>query len=210
MELDELKSQLKEKLATDHTGRSDADIAFLLRAKTNSVIGKLKKSLRKEIFLGVLVLLPLGYIGIASEYRSLRIYFSVTAVLCAAFLGLLIYLIKRINRLSVDILPVSRNLTEIVRIIEEFIRRYFQFTMALVPVCLIFAFFLGYHEPKHIDGLDHFVQLQLDARWKLWLVVIYLIGFTVLVYYFTKWYLRKLYGNYLAELKECMKELTIE
>ena len=55
MDLDELKYQLKNKLSTDHAGRSDEDIASLLNKKTGSIVGKLKKNLWMEILFGILV-----------------------------------------------------------------------------------------------------------------------------------------------------------
>lgn len=51
MELDELKYQLNQKLATDHASRSNADLSVLLKKKTHSVISKLKRSLIIEMVL---------------------------------------------------------------------------------------------------------------------------------------------------------------
>jgi predicted membrane chloride channel (bestrophin family) len=100
MELDELKQQLKNKLAVDHTGRSDADIAALLTKRTGSVISKLKRSLWIEIICCILVVLVFGYIGITSGYESLKIYFSVFAILSIGMLFLLVYLLKRTTKLG--------------------------------------------------------------------------------------------------------------
>ena len=112
MDLDELKYQLKNKLSTDHAGRSDEDIEALLSKKTGSIVGKLKKSLWIEIIFGFVVVIVFLYIGIWSEYYSLRIYFSVFGVLSAVFVGLLIYLLHRTTRLSNSTLPVKGNLQD--------------------------------------------------------------------------------------------------
>jgi hypothetical protein len=210
MELDELKQQLKNKLAVDHTGRSDADIAALLTKRTGSVISKLKRSLWIEIICCILVVLVFGYIGITSGYESLKIYFSVFAILSIGMLFLLVYLLKRTTKLGATILPVKSNLQTIVTIIQEFTKRYFQFTMALIPTCFIFSFLLGYYENDHLWYGSKYSAGHLSVQWKWVVLSLYIIVFSVGMYYFTKWYLKKLYGNYVAQLKECISELSEE
>ena len=209
MDLDELKYQLKAKLSADHAGRSNKDIAALLNKRTHSIIGKLKKSLWMEIIFGILITVGFGLIGIMSKYVTLRIYFSIFAVMCAAFIVLLIYLLRRITHLSSSTLPVKSNLQTIVNIIEEFIKRYFQFTMALIPVCFIFSFLLGYNEPEPVPEVDGLAKSIFSAAWQVVVfLVIYMAALTVGIYYFTKWYLKKLYGKYMDQMKECIAELT--
>ncbi len=211
MELDELKSLINHKLSTDHTTRSAEDIAVLLTKKTGSVIGKLKRSLRIEIISCIVVIVLFFYLGFAGGYRSLQIYFSVFGVLSFIFLGFIIYLLRRTIQLSATTLPVKSNLQTIVNIIEEFNRRYFQFNMALIPICFIFSFILGYNEPKHIPELDNFAKNLFSAKWQVIVFgVVYMILLSVGAYFFTKWYLRKLYGRYIDQLKECIRELGAE
>ncbi|MCW3087806.1 MAG: hypothetical protein JWQ78_1192 [Sediminibacterium sp.] len=208
MDLDELKHQLKDKLSSDHAGRSDSDIAALLNTRTSSVVGKLKKSLLIEIWFGVLVVIAFAGIGLFSKYANLRIYFSVFAVLCAAFVGLLVFLLRRTSQLSGTAMPVKKNLQIIVKIIEEFMKRYFQFTMALIPVCFTFSLFLGFREPEQIPEVDRIATGIFTKSWQVWVFFFsYLALLTAGIYYFTKWYLKKLYGKYINQLKECIEEL---
>lgn len=212
MDLDELKYQLNFKLATDHAERSASDIASLLSKKTNSLIGKLKKSLWIEIGFCVLIMLLFFIIGLYSPYLSLQIYFSSFAVIAFLFLVILIYLLRRTTQISNNTqLPVKTNLKTIVSIIEDFMKRYFQFTMALIPVCLIFSFLLGFNEPKQIPELDKVAIGLFSSKWQVLLFLVLYIGLlTVGVYYFTKWYLRKLYGKYIDQLKQCIQDLSDE
>ena len=211
MELDELKYQLKHKLATDHAGRSEADIVTLLSKKTNSVIAKLMNSLWYEIISCIVIILAFLLIVLLIKNDSIRIYFSVFILLSTAFLLLLIYLLKKTKILGGTTLPVKSNLQTLVYIIEEFIKRYFQFSMALLPVCFLFALFLGYHDKEPMPHIDSFVKNHFSSFWKLAVFVgLYFIILATGVYYFTKWYLKKLYGNYLSQLKECIKELAEE
>ncbi len=208
MELDELKSLINHKLATDHAGRSAEDIAALLTKKTVSVIGKLKRNLWIEIIGCIVVTAGFTYLGVAGPYQSFHIYFSVFAVLSLVFLGIIIFLMRRTNQLSATSLPVKSNLQALVKLIEEFSKRYFQFTMALIPVCFVFAFLLGYNEPEHIPSVDGFARKHFTAVWQIIaLAVGYMALLSVGIYYFTKWYIRKLYGRIADQLKECIREL---
>ncbi len=211
MELDELKDQLKNKLSTDHTIRSQSDIALLLTKKTNSIIAKLKRNLWIEIISAIVFILSFGFIGVSSQDDSLRIYFSVFSILGLAFLYLLFYLLRKTKQLSLSSLPVKSNLQLIVNIIREFTKRYFQFTMALIPICFIFAFLLGYPEPVRIPSLDKVANEIFSEKWK---IISFLLAYMVLlsvgIYYFTKWYLRKQYGKYVEQLQVCIEELGEE
>lgn len=209
MELDEMKSQISRKLATDHTGRSDADIASLLNKPTQSIIGKLKRSLLIEIWGGILAFVVFGYISFISSYLSIRIYFGTFTVLTALFVFLVIHLHKRIKQLSSTTLPVKSNLEQIVGIIEEFSRRYFQFTMALIPVSFVFSLELGLHEKKSMPELDQLSQSIFTYPWERILTGIVFMGLlSAFAYFFTKWYLKKLYGKCIHQLKAYIMELS--
>lgn len=210
MELDELKTLINHKLATDHAERSAEDIRILLNRRTASVIDKLKRSLWIEVICCVIGILLFAGISIFGKYHSLRIYFSVFTVLAIVFLGIVIHLLRKTKRLSASTLPVKSNLQTITALIKEFSKRYFQFTMALLPVCFAFALVLGYadHDKIDIPVLDKELVPRLRTGWKLIVfLVLYLGGLSAALYYFTKWYLRKLYGRYVDQLTECIAEL---
>ena len=208
MELDELKYQLNQKLATDHTSRTDADIAALLKKKTRSVVAKLKRSLVIEMVFCVLFSVAMFYVCIVSDYWSIRLYFGVFAVLMFLFTFVLYYLYKRTRQLTSSYQPVKANLQTVVSLLEEFVKRYFQFTMAMLPICFAFSIILSAIEPISVPQVDKFALHYFSARWQvLTFLGVYMIAFAISLYYFTKWYLKKLYGNYLAELKKCVEEL---
>ncbi len=208
MDLDELKYQLNHKLSTDHARKSAMDIAALLKKKTHSLIGKLKRSLWIEIVCCIIFLIPMGYVGLCSDHWSLRIYFGTFAILMAAFMLLLIYLLRRIDQLGRTNMPVKSNLQTIVNILEEFVKRYFQFCMALIPICFTFSFLVSIKDPIRIPQVEKVATRLFTAPWQLYtFLAVYMIGLAVSVYYFTRWYLKKLYGNHIAQLKECINEL---
>lgn len=210
MELDELKKSLNQKLETDHLFRSEEDFAILLQQKANSVISRIRRSLRFEIISCIVILLIFAIIGFTTKYNSLRIYFISFTVIFILFTYIFFYLMKKTNQVNNDT-PVRAHLQSIVTLLEEFVKRYFQFTMALIPVCFIFSFILGYNEKQPIPEIDSFIS---KYNPKIWVIIslslVYFGGMSVGLYYFTKWYLRKLYGKYILQLKACIEELGEE
>ena len=209
MDLDELKHQLKNKLASDHAGRSDGDIASLLNRRTVSITDKLKRNLRIEILFSILFIVVFCFIGVLGWNQPLRVYFSVFAVLCVPFVVVLFYLLRRTTRLSGTALPVKKNLQEIVKLTEEFVKRYFLFTMALLPICFIFSLFLIYNE-SYIVLQKTAAGFFQEKGGGIILLAVYFLALSTVAYYFTKCYLHKMFGKYINQLKECIRELSEE
>lgn len=208
MELDELKSLINQKLTTAHAGRSGDDIAQILTRKTGSVIDKLKRSLWIEIFFCTGFILLFAYFGLAGGNHAYQVYFSVFTVLTGVFLVIVIYLLKRTQQLSATALPVKSNLQTIVTIIEAFMKRYFQFTMGLIPVCFVFALLLIYYDHGSIPEAGTIFGSHFKASWQLAVfLILYITTLAAGIYYFTKWYLQRSYGRYVAQLKQCIREL---
>ncbi len=205
MEFDELKILLKEKLDIQHPVKSTEDISALLNRQTQSVIGKLKRSLWIEIITCIVFTFVCAAIGIFGGYTSLRIYFSIFTVVCLLFLPVLWFLLQKTKKLSSTSLPVKSNLEFIVKILKEYVKRYFQLTMGLIPITLILLLFLGYAD---VPDLKDSFSLTLNVSTKqVIFITAYAIVFTIAMYYFTKWYLKKLYGNYIYQLQSFIKEL---
>jgi len=215
MDLDQIKTELKTKLATDHINRSEEDIEQLLKKKTASFIDKIKKSLWFEIIFGFLLNFGFVYAAFDANMNSLRIYFGVFSVVMYLFLLFLIYLLMRTNKIKIADQSIKSNLNNYIHLIEEFIKRYLQFTMALIPICIFFAGYLGYtdaHSDKFMNVYKSGYELGAKMNGTQFLVfistTIFFLGLGIYgMYHFTKWYLKKLYGNYLYELKQCILEL---
>jgi MFS family permease len=209
MQLDELKILLKEKLDTQHPEKSTEDISKLLSKHTQSVIGKLKRSLWIEIIACLVFALACAAVGVFGKYASLQIYFSIFAILCFLFLPVLWFLLQKTKKLSNTSLPVKSNLEFLVKILKEYVKRYFQLTMALIPITIFIAFSLGYSDENlHNPELHNpFFPTITGSTLSIIFAIIYLILFSVGMYYVTKWYLKKFYGNYIDELQSLIKEL---
>jgi hypothetical protein len=208
MELDELKYQLKNRLSGE-SDKSAGDLGLMLHSKTKSAVSKLKRSLWIELGCAILFTLVFAGIGLFTRYWSLRVYFGVFSVVFALFTFIIGYLIKRANELSSAESTIKTNLLQLVKIMQEYVKRSFQFTMALLPVCFLFSFWLGYNEPAHFKPqmTNPFFHIVKNKAPVYIFLVIYFVGLSIGLYYFTKWYLKKLYGNYIQQLKQHLGEL---
>ena len=215
MDLDQFKTELKTKLATDHINRSDADIEQLLKKKTGSFIDKIRKSLWFEIIFGFVLNFGFVYAAFDASMHSMRIYFGVFSVLMYLFLFFLIYLLIRTNKIKSADQTIKENLSSYILLIDEFIKRYLQLTMALIPITLIFAGYLGYTDGHSTSTNSAFTSgYNLGSKMNGTQFSLFIISFIVFIsfgaygmYHFTKWYLKKLYGNYLNNLKNCIADL---
>lgn len=208
MELDELKYQLKNKLSGAHDKSAD-DLVRMLRIKTTSLIDKLKRSLYIEVVCAIVFTLLFAGIALFASYWSLRIYFGVFSVVFGVFSFIIGYLIRRVNDLSKGELAVKTNISALVKIIQEYVKRSFQFTMWLLPVCVMFSIWLGYNQPpqSRFEMANPFI-IHLKAKTQVYIFfTVYFGGVAVGLYYVTKWYLKKLYGNYIKKLKLYLSEL---
>lgn len=207
MELDELKILFKENYNSTQAIKSTAEISLLLNRKTQSVISKIKRSLLIELIACIVFTLACAIIAMLTNLDYMRIYFLIFGAVWLLFLPVLWFLLQKTNRLSRFSLPVKSNLESIVKILKEYITRYFQLTMALIPITLAVVLMLGYDD-KSIN-LDNPFYLNFSTKQVIFIIA-YIVLFSVGMYYFTKWYLKKLYGNYIHQLEQLIKELEEE
>ena len=212
MELDELKYQLNKKLDAGQP-KSASELSLLLKKAATSVIHKLQRSLWIDMIINILVLLLFIWQALFNKLWSLRIYFSTFIILSVVALLVLIYLIKKIESLNSSVLPVKQNLEQVYKIINFYKVICFRLTMIFIPLCIFYALLLGYIEGKAGTSVDYSLLIQ-KAGAKIWigalLLILYLGGLSVGVYYFTKWFLDRLYGKYLIKLKSLIEELDTE
>ncbi len=193
MELDDLKYLIKNQDLPDHSAEQ---LTGYLQHESNSVLQKIRRSIRLELLFAIVF----GIAGIAWMLTGNLLFYKVLAgivvIFCAGFLFYVSRLQKQINNYQRSLTSVKNNMREIIRILEAFIKLYFQLTMMMLPLICITGFFT----------IDKDKALSLSTGgWMFYAA--WFIGWSVLMYYFTRWYLKKLYGNYLHELKVQLKEL---
>ncbi|QEC66098.1 hypothetical protein FRZ67_01805 [Panacibacter ginsenosidivorans] len=209
MELDELKSLINGRMERVQKEKSPAEIALLMGRKTQSITGKIKRSLLIELIITIVFTVSCAAITVFAKYHSLRIYFGIFTIISLLFIPLLYLKLNKTRKLTNTIFPVKNNLQVLVKLIHEYIRRYFQLTMALIPLSIIISFILGYTDGNLSDSStqNSFFSNLIESPLLMTFLIAYIILFSVGMYYFTKWYLKKLYGNYVKQLEDLIAEL---
>lgn len=208
MELDELKQQLKQKMNESSLQKTNEDFTILLTQKTNSVLQKLKRSLLIEVIICFAFTLLFFIVGIFNQHKGVKIYFTTFAIVCLLLFIVLLLLYKRMQKNNNAYLSVKENLEAIYLLLKEYSKRNFQLTMALIPICVLFAAYLGYRDGLNIQDIDtSILSFFASSKQMIVFLVLYIVILTISTYFFTKWYLKKLYGTYLKQLQDCINEL---
>ena len=108
---------------------------------------------------------------------------------------------QRINYYEINAVSVKEKLQQIIHILQRYTRLYFQLTMLLLPIAFIMGYLFAINEKKQADATSNF-SVYCTMFYIAWAIV-----WSILMYFFTKWYIKKLYGNYLQQLKDQLKEL---
>lgn len=195
MELDELKKELNFKISSQHEV-SAVDISSMLRNDTLSVIQKIQRSLRLEILISILFVAVCAYMVLFENAWIYNIYFSLFGLIGLVFIVVLLILLKKTRNISIS--PVKENIESVVLVIEQYAKRYLQFTVVLLPFCFGLSLWLSYNDSERI-------LKPMDLKSLIYISLTMLASGTG-VYFFTKWYLKKLYGDYILQLKGLLIE----
>ncbi len=208
MELDELKYQLNNKLSGEGN-KTIEDLSGMLYRRRITLVSRLTKNLYIEMGLALLFGAIFIYLANQSKLFTLQTGFSIIAVVCFVFAIAIVLLIKQVARLSNKAHPLKTSLESLIEILRLFVERYFQFIVLLVPVCFFLSYWIGYNEPvrpQYMQSFSNVNPLLSDAKVYLFFV---LYGIVIIsgVFFFARWYLKKLYVNYINELRLQLKDL---
>lgn len=200
MELDDLKNIWQK--SESFRPKREEEIFIMLKKRSKSIITKLKWSVWFELSFTILAGLLLLYYSLTIPSGALR--WSAVAFL-VMFLGYIIYYVKKLRmlrRFEESSENIKMNLENLISDLEAYLKFYEKSYSVMYPfyVVLVFLFVI-------IDqGIDQFIESM--KNWKMILRVVVLIAvFLVTSLWFTKWYLKKLYGNHLKKLKELLFDL---
>lgn len=202
MELDEIKLLMKARLeqATDSNA---GELEAVMRQKTRSVTGKIKSNIRLEViaFAGF----GLGAVYCWAMYPSLLVHLFCVATwaLCAVFGAYLFSLYRKIVFYETRSRTVRESLQQIIHIVTRFTRLYFGISMGLLPVIYVFGLIIGYLVISKQGLLQQFTW----SASMLYYGIAFIIGWSVIIYFTAKWYIRKLYGNYLLQLQQQLADI---
>jgi hypothetical protein len=202
MELDELKTVIKSSPEKEPVAFGAAKLDAFARKNTGSIIDKIKRSILLECAAGLVIagLALWAWFQYPSPLvRPFAMLATMLDIICVIYLLDLFYKLKNHEK---TLLSVKEKLEQIIDLLQKFIKLYYQ----LVALILLISFSFGLiliiqkaNEGPHAGAFDLKVALAIYFGWfLLWIV---------LTYFFSKWYIKKLYGNYLLQLKNQLLEI---
>ena len=202
MELDEFKQRLKETVPEETIIRSAHELEGYTRRRAASIVKKIKRSILFELVacgifiaasIGIWAIYPVSYV---------HVFCVLSIFLCCFLLIYLGALYKKVSAYEKEAPAVRESLQQVIGIVEQFTKLYFQFTMITLPIAFIFGLITGFLSLNSSAGMKNF-------NWQLsiFFYTCWFVFWSAIMYFFSKWYIKKLYGNYLQQLKEQLKDI---
>ncbi|MBS1567537.1 MAG: hypothetical protein JST39_24345, partial [Bacteroidetes bacterium] len=184
MELDDFKTLLKTKLEAEAPVRSTAELEQAIQGRTMSVLDKVRRSILWELVLGFVLVAAGIWIWVRFPSFSNRCFSTLMGLLCIFFMIRLGRLYRSILHFGKNDQPVRERLREIIRILQQFTRLYFRFSMSVLPVAFMLGLATGYADVMHQPLLAQ------NFHWARGLAAyIVLFGaWSIIAYLFSKWY----------------------
>jgi hypothetical protein len=201
MELEELKSIWKQNEPAFQP-KGEAEIALMLKAKSISIIAKLKRSVWFELIFTIIVSIVLLKYAISLKTGAFKWTSISLLVMCMAST---IYFIKKLvllNRFNEMHENLHDTISSLIKKLNGYLKFYKTSYAILFPVYFLLGLLFGALE----RGTDKYLEfLQKPAT------IIYLVLMAGLFFFlstwFASWFLKKLYGNHLDKLNNLLAEL---
>ncbi len=202
MELDEFKQLYKERLKTETMRHSADELAMLIHSKTYSVTEKIKRSIWFELSVYLFFTVAALFVWIVFPSRLSNPFAMLTIALCCIYFLYLVALYKKIRFYEKSGFAIKDSLRQLITIVQQFTRLYFQFTMVTLPILFVFGLIALYLNVTNNPSIKSFNWLRGILFYTGW----FLLWWTAM-YFFARWYIKKLYGNYLYQLKLHLKDI---
>ncbi len=207
IELDDLKHIWKDNIDSniDKQNMERGKIQEMLNRRSTNIIDKLRKNLLREIFMFCFCLVLIACVPF--YFHSKEVTVLCIVVLAVIFIPYLIYYIKKYRELK-RFFSFNQNIKSSLKLLisqlEKYLSIYFWGSLLLTPVSGFLSGFAILYEMKALGFLLYF---DVFGSATLSIILSFALLLTLLSYPLMKWYIRKLYGQYLENLKDCLKEL---
>lgn len=202
MELDEFKQRLKEQVHGETLSRTAHELGSYTGRRTASVLKKIKRSIVFELLACVIFIAAAVWAWMVYSFPYVHVFCLLCFFMCCFLLLYLGAFYKKISACEKQAAAVRENLRQVIGIIEQFTRLYFQFTMITLPIAFIFGLITGFFSLANTVDQKNFNWQRSVFFYSCWFVF-----WSVIMYFFSKWYIKKLYGNYLHQLKEQLRDI---
>lgn len=201
MELESLKEIWNKSLPSE-TEISGEDIRQIMRQRSKSAIAKMKRNLMIELALMVLIY---AYAVIQNDHfmPGLQWLFVGIEVIYLFYFGIKYRLLSRMENPAFE---VRSSLQKQLNSLENLLRFYLWSGLLLIPIAALVSFWIGYTYSNPAEFSRDNSLLLITS----FVILVASILICIPIFFFTKWYIRKLYGRHIEKLKNMMNELSEE
>ena len=186
---------------------SEDDILQILKNRAELSLKRLNRSIYFETVMSLLALLILIlFLAQLQTYFLFQFFQILVIVLIALYFVLIGWVYVKLNNIALAAGDLRQTLEKKVSLLTRFIRSYFWMNMLIAPVIFPLAIYAGYFAGRNED-LESIEKTVLSGSEFLLLAVasVVLVG---IFYPFLRWYINKLYGKHVRELKKCLESLS--
>ncbi len=207
IELEDLKNIWKDKIDSniDRQRLEQEKIRELLSHTSTNIIDRLRKNLQIEIAMFFACLLLIA--GVPFYFNNKEVTILCILVLVFIFIPYFIYYIQKYRELKRFFSyhqDIKTSLQALVVQLEKYLSIYFWGSLLLTPVS---GFLSGFAILYQMKALGFLVYFDAFSSATLSMILSFALLLTLISYPVMKWYVRKLYGQHLEKLKDCLKEL---
>ncbi|HYG03984.1 MAG TPA: hypothetical protein VD927_16175 [Chryseosolibacter sp.] len=202
MELEELKDIWNKSNKGFHL-KGESELAGMLKGNSRSIIDKLKRNVWFELI--VTIVAGVGLLVYAMTLPTGALKWTTVSIL-VLFVAYSFYYVKKLSllrRFDPGHHDVRSSLESLIGSLSAYVNFYKRSYTLLYPVYFGLGVLFGGLE----TGSSRFYQLFTDTK-ALLLLSGSAIVFFFITTWFADWYLRKLYGNHIAKLKDVLRELN--
>jgi hypothetical protein len=198
-ELDDLKSMWKE---PGFEPKKANEIASMLKGHSNTIVAKLKRNVKFELILTIVLSVVLAAYAFLLDDGRLRWTSISLLALFAAYSFYFIKKLKILNQFESSDSNLKETLQHLHKRLSVYLTFYKRSYTILYPVYFCLGLLFGLLE----SGSDHFVTRFKNVGYSVWFIVFTALYFIV-IYFLTNWYLNKLYGVHIDKLRKLLDEL---
>ncbi|MBI1341650.1 MAG: hypothetical protein GC171_01815 [Terrimonas sp.] len=211
MDLENLKEVWQKQQTVIPQTAGNEDLHLLLTRQSKSPIAKMKRNLRKELFIlllsmgAVIVYYFMAFKGKLSEVSW--VYLLITVLFAFYFYKKN----KLLNEMECAGCHVKSNLELQVSTLEKYVRLYLFAGTYMIPVLFIFLGWIFYLKMPFDTPKSPFFHSPAYAWWQnllTWLILSLVI--TIPFYFLNKWYVHHLYGKHINRLKGLLQEMEAD
>ena len=207
MELDSLKEIWKQSGVKEPAASASDEIVAMLNKSSRSPIARMKRNVLAEVILLIVLFGSAAifyFIAFNGRFSSIAwVYISIAAV-CSFY-----YYCKwkLLDNMQCLICQVKSNLTRQVKMLDKYIYFYTLFSTILTPLVFIFLgvlFYFKFPEGSFKPVFPPRAEITMTT-WLGWLGALALL--TIIAWVAYRWYVKRLYGQHIQQLKRLVAQL---